>query len=67
VTSVSVGAFHNLARLTDGTVRSWGLNTSGQLGDGTVNNRATPGPVPSVSGIGSLAAGPAHSLAVGGR
>jgi hypothetical protein len=27
---------------SDGTVRAWGYNTYGQLGDGTATNRSTP-------------------------
>lgn len=39
-----IGAGYNFAgaTLSDGTVRTWGLNGNGQLGDGTTTNRDTP-------------------------
>lgn len=36
------GLNHSLAVLSDGTVASWGLNDSGQLGDNTQTTRTTP-------------------------
>jgi alpha-tubulin suppressor-like RCC1 family protein len=39
VTSVAAGAAHSVALSTDGSVRSWGANGTGQLGDGTVYTR----------------------------
>jgi alpha-tubulin suppressor-like RCC1 family protein len=39
---VSAGANHTCARLQDGTVRCWGDNSYGQLGDGTETNAFTP-------------------------
>ncbi len=42
VIGVSVGVFHTLAVAKDGTTLSWGLNFSGQLGDGTVAQQLTP-------------------------
>ncbi len=40
--SGSVGAGVACARMTDGTVRCWGNNSEGQLGDGTNNSRNVP-------------------------
>ena len=37
--AIASGSTHNLALKEDGTVWSWGDNTSGQLGDGTNDNR----------------------------
>lgn len=39
---VSVGDYHSCARGDDGTVRCWGWNAYGQLGDGTTTNRTSP-------------------------
>ena len=39
---ISVGYAHACARLQDGAVRCWGVNTFGQLGDGTYNPAPTP-------------------------
>ena len=39
---VSVGPAHACAVVSDGTVRCWGSNSFGQLGDGTTTSRLTP-------------------------
>lgn len=39
VTAIATGNGHSLALLKDGTVRAWGENTQGQLGDGSTINR----------------------------
>jgi Regulator of chromosome condensation (RCC1) repeat len=41
VARLSVGAAHACALMTDTTVRCWGFNDEGQLGDGTDTNRVT--------------------------
>jgi alpha-tubulin suppressor-like RCC1 family protein len=41
VTATSGGIGHALAIKSGGTVAAWGLNTSGQLGDGSTTNRLT--------------------------
>jgi alpha-tubulin suppressor-like RCC1 family protein len=38
----------------ESTLWTWGLNTSGQLGDGTINQRLVPVRVASLTGIGSI-------------
>ena len=45
VVSVSVGIRYACAAKRDGTVWCWGGNGSGQLGDGTMEDRAAPTPV----------------------
>jgi len=39
---VATGDGHNLVIKTDGTLRAWGRNHNGQLGDGTTEDRHTP-------------------------
>jgi alpha-tubulin suppressor-like RCC1 family protein len=63
-TAMSAGNAHGLARLSDGTVRAWGHNGSGQLGDGTLTQRTSPITVTGLSNIVAVAAGASHSLAL---
>jgi alpha-tubulin suppressor-like RCC1 family protein len=42
VLSIDSGFDHSCAMLATGEVKCWGLNGNGQLGDGTLTNRATP-------------------------
>src|SRR6185436_9930746 len=59
VVSISGGWRHSLALKSDGTVRAWGLNDYGQLGDGT-----TTVAVSGLTGVIAISAGYAHSLAL---
>ena len=42
VVSISVGSGHTCAVTIEGGIKCWGGNFSGQLGDGTTTQRATP-------------------------
>ncbi|HRJ15235.1 MAG TPA: putative Ig domain-containing protein, partial [Saprospiraceae bacterium] len=42
VDSLTAGEYHTCAITTSGGAKCWGYNFSGQLGDGTSTNRATP-------------------------
>lgn len=42
VAEVSAGQEYTCARKTDGSLWCWGLNSSGQIGDGTTNDTSTP-------------------------
>ncbi len=64
VASVAAGEDHTCAVLTGGTVRCWGSNTWGMLGNGTLTDARTPVAVSGLSGIRQVAPGGAHSCAV---
>ncbi|GIO15225.1 hypothetical protein J19TS2_47800 [Cohnella xylanilytica] len=65
VKSISGGiGYHTLAVKEDGTVWAWGLNSSGELGDGTTTQRETPIQVPGLTGVKAVSAGGYHSLAL---
>lgn len=49
VTAVAAGAQHGLALLEDSTVRAWGYNVVGEVGDGTVIQSGRPRSPSSVS------------------
>jgi alpha-tubulin suppressor-like RCC1 family protein len=67
--AVAGGVDHSLAIRSDGSVWAWGLNTSGQLGDGTYNNRYSPVQVmtsssTTLTNIVQVVAGNASSMAL---
>ena len=64
VKAISAGGDHSLALMEDGTVRSWGYNRYGSLGDGTTTNRHTPVQVQNLGGVKAISAGGSHSLAL---
>ncbi len=67
VNSIDSKRDHTIALLNDGTVASWGFNSSGQLGDGTTSNRFAPVKVLNGSGtfelldVREIVAGGLHS------
>lgn len=61
---VVAGEFHSVALLVDGTVRAWGSNRDGALGDGTTIDRNRPVRVLGLTGITAVAAGRIYSLAL---
>lgn len=57
---ITAGTSHTCLLLAGGQIRCWGLNDRGQLGDGTLTNRALPEDV-----IGMMM--PAKAIAAGER
>ena len=65
VVSLAAGELHTCALKTDGSVVCWGLNMFGQLGNGTTESQAAPGPVIGLSsGIAAITAGTYHTCAL---
>jgi hypothetical protein len=63
-TAVSTAEDHACALFTDGTVRCWGKNDQGQLGDGTRTSRLTPVAVRGLSGVIQVSAAPGYTCAL---
>jgi alpha-tubulin suppressor-like RCC1 family protein len=55
-TAVSAGGGHTCALLSDATVKCWGANQSGQLGDGTRTGRLTAVAVRGLAGVTGVSA-----------
>lgn len=65
VTAIAAGDLHTCAVFGSGTVKCWGDNTHGQLGDGTTTSRNTPTAVGAIaSGATAISAGTRHTCAV---
>jgi len=68
VTAIAAGGKHALALQSDGRVKAWGSDKSGQLGNGCsspeCNDALTPVEVKELGGVTAVAAGGFHSLAL---
>ena len=78
VTAIAAGGYNSLALTSTGTVFAWGYNADGELGDGGTAKSNVPVKVKlpagkkvtaiaaggSLTGVGVIVAGPAHSVAV---
>ncbi len=65
VKAIAAGEYHSCALLTSGSVRCWGANYYGQIGDGTTTSRPTP--VNSIglsTGVSAVSAGGDNSCAL---
>jgi alpha-tubulin suppressor-like RCC1 family protein len=57
VMAIAAGLNDTCALLSDATVRCWGWNDHGQLGDGTTMDSSTPAIVSGLSGVSAIAMG----------
>ncbi|WP_085053197.1 InlB B-repeat-containing protein, partial [Candidatus Magnetominusculus xianensis] len=67
VIAIAGGTYHSLALRGDGTVWAWGLNGSGELGNGTIGeyeSRKVPEQVSGLSGVIAIAGGQGISMAL---
>jgi alpha-tubulin suppressor-like RCC1 family protein len=66
VTLADGGFEHSVVILGDGTARAWGLNTFGDIGDGTTTARGSAVVVKNLQDIHAVASGGRHLLALTG-
>ena len=64
ITAIAAGVSHTVALKNNGTVLAWGLNSSGQLGDGSTTDRNTPVPVIGLTNVIEISAGESHAAAL---
>lgn len=62
ITAIAGGQYHKLFLKNDSTVWACGLNSAGQLGDGTNINRDIPIQIPGLTGVIAISGGWIHSL-----
>ncbi|MEV4094789.1 S8 family serine peptidase [Streptosporangium saharense] len=61
---VAAGGAHSVALLSNGTVKAWGDNAQGQLGDGTTTDHTTPAAVTGLTGVSQVSSRGDHVLAL---
>ncbi|MGW2408456.1 RCC1 domain-containing protein [Streptomyces sp. NPDC001739] len=64
VQRIAAGANHSLAVMADQTVRAWGANAYGQLGNNTRNPSSTPVTPVQLGSVTEIIAGASHSVAL---
>lgn len=64
VIDIAVGGIHTCDVHANVTVRCWGYNADGELGNGTTTDSLTPVAVSSISGATKISAGERHSCAI---
>ncbi len=63
VLQLACGDFHSCALMADHTVKCWGRNKSGELGDGTTEDKKVPTAVPALEGVEEIALGANYTCA----
>src|SRR3989344_5651709 len=61
---ITTGGFSMALKSSDGSVWTWGLSTSGQLGENVSGNRSSPVSVVGAHSFNTIAAGGTHSMAL---
>jgi alpha-tubulin suppressor-like RCC1 family protein len=64
VAQIAAGDTFSCALLLNRTVKCWGSNAEGRLGDGTVSNRTAPVPVANLANVAVLVGGNTHTCAL---
>jgi alpha-tubulin suppressor-like RCC1 family protein len=64
VVAIAAGRDHTCALLANGSMRCWGANNTGQLGDGTDTTRPVPVTVSGLTNAVAIAAGDVHTCAL---
>jgi alpha-tubulin suppressor-like RCC1 family protein len=64
VAAVDGGSAFSVALLSSGALKSWGINSGGQLGDSSTTQRTSPVSVSSLSGVTAIGVGYGQTLAV---
>lgn len=64
IIAVLAGGSHSVALKKDGTVWTWGANSSGQLGDGTTKGSPLPFKVAEIDNVKAIATGSGHIVAL---
>lgn len=66
VSAISAGGYHAVALMADRTLRVWGSNYRGRLGDGVDEGPPQPHAIPNFGNVTRVSAGLAHTLVVRG-
>jgi alpha-tubulin suppressor-like RCC1 family protein len=64
--AIDGAAYHTCALLADGTVRCWGRNDDGELGNSLNANSSMPVPVSNLANVTAISAGGLHTCAISG-
>jgi alpha-tubulin suppressor-like RCC1 family protein len=67
VVTISAGDFYTCALLADGSVRCWGMNSSGSLGSGTTENSIAPVRVANVADAKAISSNDFHTCVLLGN